>query len=258
MKQVPEISNVKIDSKNYTLDRTSVKGMINPFDLHAIEEAMRIKDNFSDVEIILLSMGPPSTEETLKEALTYGPDGAYLLSDKELAGSDTLATSYTLSEAIKKLGDFDLILCGKQSIDGETGHVGPGLAENLDISQAINVIELELAEDKRSVIAKCDFENGYKRIEITLPVVISVTKDINEPRIPNFKTVRKALKIPINIWSINDIEHIDKNRIGLYGSATKITEINRPDLSKNTEFLSGTADEICEKLISTLKEKHIL
>jgi len=258
IKQVPETNNIDFNPSDLTINRSRVNGIINPFDLNAIEEAVRIKEKFDDVTISVISMGPPSFEKTLKEALTYGLDSAYLISDKLFAGSDTFSTAYILAESIKAIGDFDLILCGKQAIDGETGQVGPEIAENLKIPQATNVKKIEFHENKKIIKVESDTENGYRVLEVKLPALITVNKEINVPRIPSFKDARKALKIPIIKWDLGKLKNIDKTKIGLTGSPTKVVNIEKFQKKKDTKFISGTPNEIVNELYQILKDKHVV
>lgn len=257
IKQVPESSEVKLDPKTYTLDRGSTKGIINPFDVNAIEEAIRIAEKLDNVETAVISMGPPTAEDALKEALTYGLDAAYLLSDKAFAGADTLATAYTLAKAIEKIGNYDLILCGKQAIDGDTAQVGPGLAENLNITSVTNVKKIDFL-DETTLRVESELEDGYKVIELKLPALITVTKEINIPRIPNFKTARLALKKQIIKWTARDLANIDKSKIGLDGSPTNVIKVETPQITKNTLYLKGSPSEVAMDLIEKLKERHII
>ena len=258
IKQVPESAEVKINSKTYTLDRSSVKGIINPFDQNAIEEAVQIKENFENVEVHVISMGPPSAEAALKEALTFGLDQAYLLTDKAFAGADTLATAYTLSKAIEKIGNFDLILCGKQAIDGDTAQVGPGIAENLNIPQITNAKKIEIQDNGQKAIIESEHEVGFRRIEVQLPALVTVSKEINVPRIPSFKDARRALKIPIHKWTAKDLASIEENKIGLSGSPTTVVKVESPQMKKDTFFLKGDSDEIINDLIEILRERHVI
>jgi len=257
IKQVPESTEVKLDPKSYTLDRSSSKGIINPFDVNAVEEAMRITEKLENVETIVISMGPPSAEEALKEALTYGLNAAYLLSDKAFAGADTLATAYTLAKAIEKIGNYDLILCGKQAIDGDTAQVGPGIAENLNLTQVTNVKKIDFLDEK-TLRVESELEDGYKVIEVKLPAVLTVTKEINIPRIPSFKTARLALKKPITKWAAQDLDNIDKSKIGMDGSPTTVIKVETPTIQKNTVFLKGTPSQIASDLIQKLKERYFI
>lgn len=257
IKQVPESTEVKLDPKTYTLDRSTSKGIINPFDVNAIEETVRIAEKFENVETIALSMGPPTAEDALKEALTYGLDAAYFLSDKAFAGADTLATSYTIAKAIEKIGSYDLILCGKQAIDGDTAQVGPGLAENLNIAQTTNVKKIEFL-DESTLRVESELEDGYKIIELKLPAVLTVTKEINIPRIPNFKIARLALKKTIVKWGIQDLDNIDISKVGMDGSPTNVIKVETPEIKKDTIYLKGTPSEIANELIEKLKERHFI
>ncbi|MDD1777071.1 MAG: electron transfer flavoprotein subunit beta/FixA family protein [Candidatus Helarchaeota archaeon] len=257
IKQVPESTEVKLDPKSYTLDRSSSKGIINPFDVNAVEETMRIAEKLENVETIAISMGPPSAEEALKEALTYGLNAAYLLSDKAFAGADTLATAYTLARAIEKIGNYDLILCGKQAIDGDTAQVGPGIAENLNLAQVTNVKKIDFLDEK-TLRVESELEDGYKVIEVKLPAVLTVTKEINVPRIPSFKTARLALKKPITKWGAQDLDNIDKSKIGMDGSPTAVIKVETPTIQKNTVFLKGSPSQIASVLIQKLKERYLI
>jgi len=258
IKQVPETTDVQINSNNFTLNRSSANGIINPFDLNAIEESVKIKETFEDVFISVLSMGPMSVKSALREALSYGLDSAYLLCDKAFAGSDTFATAYLLSEAIRKIGDFNLILCGKQTIDGETGHVGPELAEILQIPQATNVKKIQINNNEKFAIVESEIEDGYRLLKLKLPALITVNKEINVPRIPDFKTAKKSLKIPITVWGIHDFASLDLNKIGLNGSPTKVVNVKEVQLKKDTQFLHGDIEEIADNFIKILKERHII
>ncbi len=193
IKQVPDTGNIKINHETNNLIRTGVDSILNPFDSYAIEEALRIKERGFDAEIIALTMGPPQAEQILREAISLGVDRVIHLSDIKFAGADTLATSYTLAHAIKKIGDFDLIISGKQAIDGDTAQVGPELAEILDIP-LINYVRK--IEEIRSDLVVCErlLESGYEVMESPLPALMTVVKEINVPRLPSLRGKMKARK----------------------------------------------------------------
>src|SRR3989338_1484250 len=209
IKQVPDTTNVRIDPETNTLVRSGVQSIINPFDMYAIEEAVRLKEKFGGL-VTIITMGPPQAEEALREAISLGADEAVLISDRAFAGSDTWATSYTLSRAIGKIGKFDIIICGKQAIDGDTAQVGPGVAAFLDIPQITFVKKIEeitavnqhernesraTNDERRFIRAERMTEEGYDIIESPLPCLITVVKEINEPRLPSLKGKMRAKKI---------------------------------------------------------------
>jgi len=218
IKQVPdteELSKVRINSRTNTLVREGIKSIINPFDENAIEEALRIKERHGG-KVTVLSMGPPQAEEALRRALAMGADKAILLSDRSFAGSDTLATSYTLAMGIRKIGEFDLVLLGKQAIDGDTAQVGPGLAEWLNLPQITYVRRIELSSSK--IKAERSLEDSFEIVETNLPALLTVTKEINTPRYPSLRGLLKAKKEKITVWTSKDLA-LDKERIGLDGSS---------------------------------------
>jgi len=180
IKQVPDTLEVGVNKETNTLIRQGVDSVINPFDLYAVEEGLRLREQFGGT-VTVLSMGPPQVAETLREAISMGADRAVLLSDIDFAGADTLATSYTLARAIKKIGRFDLVICGKQAVDGDTAHVGPSLAEKLGIPHVSCIIKMHEVTDKYMVTGRMT-EEGTEKVKISLPGLITVSKGINEPR----------------------------------------------------------------------------
>jgi electron transfer flavoprotein beta subunit len=252
VKQVPDTTEVKINPETNTLIREGVESIVNPFDLHAIEEALKIKENIGEGEIIAISMGPPQAKDALKEVIAMGVDKAYLVSDKEFAGADTLATSYTLSQAIKKIEPFDLILCGKQAIDGDTAQVGPGLAGHLNIPQVAYVKNIERI-DKSSARVQRITEEGFQIIETPLPALLTVVKDINIPRLPTLRGKLRAKKEEIPLLTHGDLS-TDPERIGLTGSATWVVKVFSPEVSKNSKIYSGDIGESVDKVSEVLKE----
>jgi electron transfer flavoprotein beta subunit len=252
IKQVPDTTEIKIDPETNTLIREGVESIVNPFDLHAVEEALKIKENLGGGEVTAISMGPPQAKDALKEVIAMGVDKAYLLSAKEFAGADTLATSYTLSVAIKKLGDYDLIISGKQAIDGDTAQVGPGLAGHLDIPQVAYVKKIERI-DKKSVRVQRMTEEGYEIIETPLPALLTVLKDINLPRLPTLRGKLISKKTEIPVLTPQDIG-ADLDRIGLPGSPTQVIKIFSPDVKKDSKIFKGDINDSVDELTSVLKE----
>jgi electron transfer flavoprotein beta subunit len=250
IKQVPETGNIKIDPKTNTLIREGASAIINPFDQNAIEAGVELREKYGG-EVVVITMGPPQAEEALKEAISLGADSGYLITDRLFAGSDTLATAWTLSRAIRKIGDFDLIICGKQAIDGDTAQTGPELAEMLGIPH-ISYVSAPLDVDGKMIIVKRELEDGIEKIEVRLPALITVTKEANEPRMPSLKRKMLAKKAEIPKLSATDID-IEPNLCGLSGSATQVIKIFAPPKREGTCILSGTGEEMVKELISLLK-----
>ena len=250
IKQVPETTDVKIDPKTNTLMREGVAAVINPFDMYAIEEAVRLKDKLGG-KVTAVTMGPPQAESALREAISMGVDDGILLCDRAFAGSDTWATSYTLATALKKIGDYSLIICGKQASDGDTAQVGPGIATHLNLPQITYVRKIEAIDEKR-IVAERLLENGYEAIEAPLPCLLTVVKEINEPRIPSLKGKMAAKKAVITKWTADDIK-AEKARTGLDGSPTKVVKIFTPPRRGCGEMLTGEPDEVVKKLVEKLR-----
>jgi electron transfer flavoprotein beta subunit len=252
VKQVPDSTDVKIDPETNTLKREGVASVINPFDMYAIEEAIRIKERLEKGEVIVVSMGPPQAEEALREAISMGCDKAVLVSDRKFAGSDTWATSYTLSQAIKKIGDHKLILCGKQASDGDTAQVGPGISMHLDIPQATYVKHIDKIDDTGAQVHRMT-EEGYDVLEVPFPAVITVVKEINEPRLPSLKGKMRAKKAEIEVWTAQDLECEDE-KIGLDGSPTRVMKVFSPPERTGGEIIEGEPQEVSKKLADLVKE----
>jgi electron transfer flavoprotein beta subunit len=248
LKQVPDTADIKIDPESKRLLREGVKAMINPFDMYAIEEALRLKEKLGG-KVTALTMGLPQAESALREAIALGCDEAVLVSDPAFAGSDTLATSYALACAIKKIKDYDVIFCGKQALDGDTAHVGPGIAGSLDIPQIINVRKIQDIKEGQ-VTAQRMTEYGYDVIEAQLPCLLTVVKDINVPRLPSLKGKMKAKSAAIAVWKAADIG-ADENRIGLKGSATQVVKITIPPARPQGKIFEG--EGAVDQLVETLK-----
>jgi electron transfer flavoprotein alpha/beta subunit len=224
VKQVPDTTEIRIDPVKNTLIREGVPSIVNPFDGYALEAAARLRDKNPDTKIVVLSMGPEQAKKALKECLAIAADKAYLVSDRAFGGSDTLATSYIISNAIRKVeeleGTFDAIFCGKQAIDGDTAQVGPEIAEHLDYPQVTYGLEAELKDDMLKV--KKEVENGIEVIGVKLPCVVTFTKPAWDPRFPNIKRKIAANKAEIPTLTAADLDMIDLTRAGLKGSPTKV------------------------------------
>jgi len=250
IKQVPETTKVKINPETNTLIREGVKSIINPFDMYAIEEAIRLKERFGG-KVTVITMGPPQAESALREAISMGADEAVLICDRAFAGSDTWATSFTLASAIKKIGDYNLIICGKQASDGDTAQVGPGISVHLDIPQVTYVKKIEEITDKKARVERMT-EEGYEVIEAPLPLLISVVKEINEPRIPSLRGMMKAKKAEIKSLGTKDIA-VDSEQVGLKGSPTQVVKIFTPVPRKGGQILQGDTADVVNKLADLLK-----
>ncbi len=250
IKQVPDTTEIRLDPVTHNLIRDGVKSIINPFDLYALEEAVRLKEKFGG-KVTVLTMGPPQAETSLREALGLGADEAILVSDRAFAGSDTLATSYTLSKAIEKIKNYDLIICGKQAVDGDTAQVGPGIAATLDIPQITNVRKIrDIAGE--IFTAERATEEGFDVVETKLPCLITVVKEINQPRLPSLKGKMKAKSAVIPLWKAADIG-AEEMRIGLKGSPTEVWKSFTPPPRPKGKVLEGDAAVVCEELVETLK-----
>lgn len=254
IKQVPDTTEVKIDPQTKTLIREGMKAVINPFDLNALEEALRLREKHGG-QVTALSMGIPAVEEQLREAVAMGVDQGILLSDRALAGSDTWATSYALAAAIRKVGDYDLIICGKQAIDGDTAQVGPGIAEQLGIPQITYIQEIEV--DAGKIRAKRMLEEGYELVEADLPVLVTVVRQINEPRFPSVKGLLKAKKAEISVWTAQDVS-VDPQKVGLEASPVKVIRIFTPSRDEQAEILTGAPEEVSAALVEKLWDRKVL
>ena len=255
LKQVPGTTEVKINPETNTLIRQGIKNVINPFDTYALEEGVRLKEKQGG-KVTVISMGPPQAIEMLKEAISLGADEAVLLSDMAFAGADTWATAYTLSAAIKKLGQYDMVICGRQSTDGDTGQVGPEMAEMLNIPFLAYVSQIEEISAGQMRIKRM-VDEGHEIIESTLPAVITVTKEINVPRLPSLRGIMKSKSAKIPVWTAKDMG-VDLNKVGLAGSFTKVVKIFTPQRNHKAEILQGEMESQVTCLIEKLKESRLI
>jgi len=251
IKQVPETTDVKINPETHTLMREGVAAIINPFDMYAIEEALRLKARTGGT-VTAISMGPPQADSALREAIAMGADEGILVSDRAFAGSDTWATSYTLAMAIRKLEDCKVILCGKQASDGDTAQVGTGIAAHLDLPQITYVRKIEEINDK-AIVAERLLEDGTEVIEAPLPCLLTVVKEINEPRLPSLKGKMASKKAVIPTWKAADLQ-CDPKCLGLEGSPTKVVKVFTPPPRGGGEVLKGEPEEIIPPLVAKLKD----
>jgi electron transfer flavoprotein beta subunit len=250
VKQVPDTAEVRINPETGTLIREGVPSIINPYDTHAIEAAVGIKEQVGG-KVTVVSMGPPQAESALREAIAVGADEAVLLSDRAFAGSDTWATSYALKMAMVKLKP-DVIICGKQAIDGDTAQVGPEMAEMLGIPHVAYVRAIEEVGEDRIRVQRL-MDDGYDIVECSLPALITVVKELNEPRLPSLRGKMAAKKAEITKWTAADIG-ANEESLGLTGSPTQVKRIFAPEVNADREMLEGTPEEQAEGLIARLKE----
>jgi len=255
LKQVPGTTEVKIDPQTNTLIRQGINNIINPFDTYALEEGVRVRERCGG-KVTVFSMGPPQAEEALREAISVGADEVILLSDRAFAGADTLATSYTLARAIDKLEQYDLIICGRQTIDGDTGQVGPELAEMLGIPFVAYVSQIEELANGYMRVQRM-VEEGHEVIETSLPAVITVVKEINVPRLPSLRGIAKSKSAMMPIWTAQELG-VDENMVGLSGSATRVIKIFFPERVYHGEILQGELENQVESLINKLRNAKII
>jgi electron transfer flavoprotein beta subunit len=251
IKQVPNTTEIRIDPVTNTLIREGVESILNPFDAYAIEAAVQLKEVHGG-EVIAISMGPPQCEATLREAVALGVDKIILLSDRKFAGADTWATSYTLAAAIRHLGDYCLILTGQQAIDGDTAQVGPGIAAHLDLPQTCFVRKIVNIDKSKATVQRL-MEDGYDTVQMQLPAVISVVKEINSPRLPSLRGKRNARGAELTILNAEDLG-LDENQIGLNGSPTQVLNIFSPKHEKQVEKFEGDADQAVDLILKRLDE----
>lgn len=250
IKQVPDTAEIKINPETNTLMREGVPSIVNPFDLHALEAAVQLKEQHGG-KVTVLTMGPPQAEAALRETISMGADEAVLLSDRAFAGSDTWATSYTLAQAIKKLG-ADIIFCGKQAIDGDTAQVGPETAEFLGIPHISYVRKIEEMKDNYIRVERL-MDEGYDVVESTLPVLLTAVKELNQPRMPSLKGKMAAKKAEIKKMGKDEIQ-ADESSLGLKGSPTQVKNIFAPQIKAERKMIEGSPEEQVNALIDELRK----
>jgi electron transfer flavoprotein beta subunit len=256
IKQVPGTTQVKINPDTGTLIRDGVEAVVNPFDEYAIEEALRIKERMGGGVVKVISMGPPQAEAVLKSAIAMGADEGYLVSDRAFAGSDTWATSYTLSKGIQALGKTHLIICGKQAIDGDTAQVGPGVAEMLGLPFVAWVRKVEEVSDT-SIRVERLMEHGYDVVEMPLPGLITVVKEINTPRMASLRGKMRAKTAPIKILDAQTL-NVDKTKTGLAGSPTQVLRSFVPERKTGGEKISGEIPVLVDKMVASITELNVI
>jgi len=258
VKQVPGSSKVEVDPKTGVLKRDGVDSKMNPYDLYALESALRMKELLGgSATVTAITMGPPQSEEILREAFMMGVDEGVLISDRRFAGADVLATSWTLSQGLRKLGGFDLIVCGKQTTDGDTAQVGAELAEFLGIPHLCNVLKINsLSESEASL--ELDLPQHVQSLKIKLPCLITVEKGIFEPRLPSFKRKKATAGKEVLKLKLDDLPDRDERRYGLNGSPTNVWRIFPPESHVERELWEGSGSEIARKAACLLRDRKFL
>ena len=258
IKQVPETGNVKIDEEKGTMVREGVESIVNPLDLYAIEVALQLKEEHGG-RITVISMGPKKAETAIKEALSMGCDEGVLISDRAFAGSDTWATSYSLTRAIAKLGRFDLIVTGVRATDGDTGQVGPGIAAFLDLPLATYTSRIKEVTNSTITVERL-IESGYETVRLPLPCLLTVVMEISYPRLPTLRGKQRSRSKEIPVWGPDDID-ADRSLLGIKGSPVKVVGISRPKVARSGRIVdvgkSGVSDAVRE-LANFLEEKNLI
>jgi electron transfer flavoprotein beta subunit len=259
IKQVPETSNVKMDEEKGTMIRSGIESIINPLDLYGIEIAIQLKEKYGG-KITVITMGPPSADKALREAIAMGCDEGILICGREFAGADTWATSYTLSNSIKEIGKFDLILAGERATDGDTGQVGPGIASFLGIPVLTYISKIKQITGN-SIIVERMIEEGYETLKAPLPALLTLVKEITYPRLPTLRGKQRARKVEIDVWSSKNIA-CDENNLGLKGSPTRVVKIYHPKVSRSGKLVKADNEdslaEAVNQLVEFLREKTII
>lgn len=261
IKQVPDTKIIKMNPKTNTMDRRTAPAILNPYDAHAVEEAVRLKKRHGAI-VSVVTMGPPPAVNAIKKCIEIGADEGYLITDRRFAGADTLATSYAVTKAIEKIAKHkpvDLVICGKMSIDGDTGQVGPGIARRLDIPPLTSVNKVvEINLDEGYAIVHRKLEDGYEVVRSTLPCLFSVEKTINEVPYSPLPNMIKAARYQPHIWSVDDLEGVDIKQLGLKGSPTIVSKVWAPTKPAGGTFIEGGPREQVEQLLSVVLQKKEL
>lgn len=252
IKQVPGTNKVEVDPVTGVLRRDGVDSKMNPYDLYALETAIRLKEAHGGA-VSVISMGPPQAKQIIMEAFAMGADEGVLLSDRKFGGSDVLATSYTLSQGVLQVGGFDIILCGKQTTDGDTAQVGPEMAEYLDVPSISNVKKILEITDT-CITVEMDMANTVEIASVNFPCLLTVDKDIYQPRLPSYIKKMETKNREIKIITFNDLKDQNEKKYGLNGSPTQVQRIFPPEVNDHRELWKDTSDNVAEKLFSKITE----
>ncbi len=252
IKQVPESNKVDVDPVTGVLKRDGADSKMNPYDLYALETALRIKEKIG-AEISVITMGPPQAEEIIREAYALGADNGVIISDRKFAGADVLATAYTISQGALKTGSFDMIICGKQTTDGDTAQVGPEMSEYLNIPCIANVLEITDINDK-DITVKMDMTDTVEIAKIKYPCLICVDKDIYVPRLPSYIKKKATSDREIKVITFNDLDDKDEKKYGLSGSPTQVRRIFPPETNSDRELWSGNSAQLSQRMADKIRE----
>lgn len=259
IKQVPETNEVEVDEQTGVLKREGIDSKMNPYDLYAIETALKLKEEYGG-RVTVITMGPPQANAIIKEAFMMGADAGYILSDRRFAGADTLATGYTLAQGVRKVeefagisGGFDLLICGMQTTDGDTAQVGPAVAELLGIPHVAYVNRV-LGATPQTLTVQQDMADSVEIAEVSFPALITVTKEVNQPRLPSFRRKLETKDWEIKMFSLNDFADRAEEHYGLKGSPTQVERIFPPESNTEKTVWQGVGDDLAGRIYSKLKE----
>lgn len=256
IKQVPGSNNVEVDPVTGVLKRSGVASKMNPYDLYGIETALALAEEYGgDVESI--TMGPPQAKTVIEESICMGAKSGTVLSDRKFAGADVLATAYTLSQGIRKTGDFDLIICGKQTTDGDTAQVGAEVAEYLNIPNVSNVLSVDKVSG-RKIFLTVSLDEQIVKMSVKMPCLISMENDINSPRLPSYKRKQTLTKDMVKFLSFADFDDQNADHYGLGGSATQVERIFPPEKNTDKTIIDGTGEQQAEALFSLIQDKKLI
>ncbi len=256
IKQVPGTTMVEVDEKSGVLKRDGVESKMNPYDLYAIEQALLLKEKYGGT-VDVISMGPGQAQAVLKEAIYMGADKAFLVSDRRFGGADVVATSYTLSQGIRKAGNYDLIICGKQTTDGDTAQVGPEVAEFMGIEHVANVLEV-LGKEDDGLLIKENQEDSTRVLQVPLPCLLTIEKEANTPRLPSFRRKLERKNDEVDVFTLDDFADQNPAHYGLNGSATQVECIFPPEKNLDRQMFEGTAKNAADTLFEILQERKFL
>ncbi len=256
IKQVPGSNKVEVDPVTGVLKRNGADSKMNPYDLYALETGLWLREQYGG-RVSVISMGPPQAKAVIQEAFAMGADAGALISDRKFGGADVLATSYTLSQGIRKFGKFDLILCGLQTTDGDTAQVGPEVSEQLSIPSVCNVKRIEKAETD-GIIVDMEMPQDIERLKVLFPCLLTVQKDIRQPRLPSYLQKKATAQRQIEVFTLADMEDTEEKHYGLTGSPTQVQRIFPPVSDKVQEHWQGTGEELAEKMQQVLRKKKFI
>lgn len=256
VKQVPGTSQVEIDPVTGVLKRDGVASKLNPYDLFALEAAFRIQEQAGGT-VRTLSMGPDQAISSLLETVYMGASSGVLLSDRRFAGSDVHATSYVIQSGVRQMGHFDLVICGKQTTDGDTAQVGPEMAEMLGIEHAANVLSIDEV-DEAGITVTLNLDDVLQTQRMAFPCLITIEKDANTPRLPSYRRMKERGKDMITVYSAGDLDAVDESRCGLKGSPTQVERIFPPEKNRDKELLEGTPQELQAALAALLRSRKLI